>query len=174
MITPNSILAFHASEFSWIRCEGKGSFKNSATLKEWCESEIKNGAKCLVVDLEACKGMDSTFMGTLAGLAMRLTKMPEGKMQIVSPSEKNRNSLEGLGLESLMEIEPVNPTWQNDISDIRSKLEPCVSDVDSLNQGYNVLEAHKKLCEADSRNREKFTTVVDCLEAELKAKEKNK
>ncbi|MDC0088286.1 STAS domain-containing protein [Akkermansiaceae bacterium] len=170
MINQNSILASHESEFSWIRCEGKGSFKNSPRLKDWCESEIKNGATCIVIDLEACKGMDSTFMGTLAGLAMRLQKIPAGQMQVVDPGDKNLNSLEGLGLDSLMQIDPADATWQSNVSEIRSKLEPCQPDVAPLDQGSDILEAHKKLCEADIRNKEKFSDVINCLETELKNK----
>ena len=174
MITEPSILASHESEFSWIRCEGKGSFKNSSTLKDWCESEIKLGAKCLVVDLEACKGMDSTFMGTLAGLAMRLMKIPEGKLQVAEPGEKNRNSLEDLGLDSLIQIDPDGTSWSDQIDEIRNKLEPCEPCSDSFREGDSVLEAHIKLCEADSRNSEKFATVLDYLGAEVEAKKKRK
>ena len=40
-----------------------------------------------------------------------------------------------------------------------------------MNQGVHVLDAHRKLCEADNRNTEKFGTVLDYLEAEVKTKE---
>ena len=169
----NSISAYHDSEFSWIRCDGKGSFLNSPMLKEWCEREVNNGVLCLVVDLAACKGMDSTFMGTMAGLAMRLMKLPGGVLQVAEPGEKNRNSLEDLGLDALMQIDPVDAVWRGQIQDVREKLLPYNATnglQQKADQAPHVLDAHKKLCEADERNTNKFGTVLDFLEAEVKAK----
>lgn len=165
-----SILTYRESEFSWIRCEGKGSFLNSPALKKWADGEIDNGVNCLVVDLVACTGMDSTFMGTLAGLSMRLMKKPGGELQIAEPGEKNRKSLEGLGLDSLMRIEPDQAVWLARIGEIREKLEPYNGVRSKPANAPEVLEAHQKLCEVDERNLEKFGTVLDFLEAEVKAK----
>lgn len=169
-----SISACHENDFSWIRCDGKGSFANSPMLKDWCEGEIDAGATCIVVDLEECKAMDSTFMGTMAGLAMRLLKLPGGKLQVAEPSERNRKSLEDLGLDVLMEIDPEDASWRELKDGVRSKLVVCKTSDENLGQGTHVLDAHKKLCEADEKNIEKFGTVLDYLEAEVKAKEADK
>ncbi|MGB1260840.1 MAG: STAS domain-containing protein [Akkermansiaceae bacterium] len=170
MSTENTITALHRSEFSWIRCEGKGSFLNSPQLKDWAEADLATGTTTLVVDLEQCTGMDSTFMGTLAGLAMRLMKLPNGKLQIAGAGEKNRSSLEGLGLDVLMEIDPDSCAWKEKIDQIREELKPCSSSSAKEDQASHVLEAHKKLCTADQRNNAKFSTVLDYLEAEVEAK----
>ena len=166
-----SISAYRENEFSWIRCDGKGSFVNSPVVKDWCEKEIAAGVKSIVVDLEECKGMDSTFMGTMAGLAMRLMKVPGGKLEIAAPSERSRKSLEDLGLDVLMEIDPQESSWRGSMDGIRAKLVACKGDEEKIGQGVHVLDAHRKLCEADKRNTEKFGTVLDYLEAEVKAKE---
>jgi len=166
----NSNLINRESEFSWIRSEGKGSFHTSPALKKCAESEIDRGVKLLVVDLAGCTGMDSTYMGTLAGLAMRLMKVPGGQLQIAEPGERNRKSLEGLGLDSLMQIDPPDAQWRGRIDEIRSKLVPVGLENNKPAAAPEVLEAHKKLCEADEKNREKFSTVLDFLEAEVKAK----
>ena len=166
-----SISTYHDNEFSWIRCDGKGSFVSSPVIKDWCENELEAGASCIVVDLENCKSMDSTFMGTMAGLAMRLMKLPEGKLQIAGPSERSRKSLEDLGLDVLMEIDPQEAGWQQSIGDVRSKLVACKGSETKVGEGVHVLDAHRKLCEADNRNTEKFGTVLDYLEAEVKAKQ---
>ncbi len=143
-------------------------------LKDWCEREIKNGATCVVVDLEGCKGMDSTFMGTIAGLAMRLMKLPDGQLQVAEPGDRNRKSLEDLGLDVLMQIDPEEALWRSSIDDVRSKLKTCETMQEKIDQAPHVLEAHKKLCEADETNTQKFGTVLDFLEAEVKAKESAK
>lgn len=171
MSAENSILIYRESEFSLIRCEGKGSFLNSPALKQWVDAEINNGVLTVVVDLVACTGMDSTFMGTLAGLAMRLMKCSGAALQIAEPGDRNRKSLEGLGLDVLMQIEPTDAIWIDQIESIRAKLKPYDIATRKVTNAPHVLEAHQKLCEADERNVEKFGTVLDFLEAEVKAKQ---
>lgn len=145
---------------------GKGSFDNSPQMKLWAETQVASGRHTVVVDLEKCTGMDSTFMGTMAGIAMRLTKFPDGVLQVTGASEKNRNSLEDLGLSMLLEIDPKDPVWQDSAESIRNSLQEYSlnSVVDSA---QHVFDAHKQLCEAHESNDEKFSTVLDVLEAEL-------
>lgn len=114
--------------------------------------------------------MDSTFMGTMAGLAMRLMKLPGGQLQVAEPGERNKQSLEDLGLDALMAIDPDDCVWGDRIEEIRNQLKPCDADTDKIDKAPHVLEAHKKLVEADEKNTEKFATVLDFLEAELEAK----
>ena len=109
-------------------------------------------------------------MGTLAGLAMRLMKRPGGVLQIAEPGNRNRKSLEDLGLGALMEIEPEGAIWLSRIERIRGELKPYNGASRKPANAPAVLEAHQKLCEADDRNVEKFGTVLDFLEAEVKAK----
>jgi len=113
-------------------------------------------------------------MGTMAGLAMRLMKFPNGSLHVAEPGAKNKASLEGLGLDSLMEIAPENAVWADEIADTRAKLIVCEAQPKKEEQAPHVLEAHQKLCEADERNSEKFGTVLDFLEAEVKAKQSPK
>lgn len=76
-------------------------------VKECAERGMNEGRSVIVVDLEACVGMDSTFMGMLAGIAIKLTKLPAGGvLQIAGASERNVQSLEDLGLDALMDINP--------------------------------------------------------------------
>src|SRR6478609_4666405 len=109
--------------FSWIRCEGKGSFLNSPAMKAFGDQRITAGERCLVVDLGGCTGMDSTFMGTLAGMATRLGSLPEpGVLQIADSGARNRRSLEDLGLDFLLEIDPPEAVWHNRIDAVRAEL----------------------------------------------------
>lgn len=171
MSTEHPILACREGEFSWIRCEGKGSFQNSPAMKERAEREIELGNIRIVIDLQECTGMDSTFMGTMAGIAMRLMKIPGGKLQIASPSERNRQSLEDLGLDVLMEIDPEECSWSDELVKIREMMKLCGDNSDKMDKAPHVLDAHKKLCEANGENTEKFSTVLDFLEADVKAKQ---
>ncbi len=155
--------------FSWIRCEGKGSFRNSPMMKAYADERIGAGEKCLVVDLGACTGMDSTFMGTLAGIASKLPASVSGGLHIASADERNRRSLEDLGLDFLMQIDPPTAVWRNSIADIRGALKQ-VGDHSKPTQrgnGLHVLEAHRKLSDINAKNAQSFSTVVSMLEKEI-------
>lgn len=143
---------------------------NSPKLKKWAEEQLDSGVKHVVVDLEECSGMDSTFMGTMAGIAMRLAKTEGGVLDIASASDKNRQSLEDLGLSSLMQINPAKPMWPNSAEAIRETLVE-VGQVNANDRTQHVFDAHKILCDADESNNAKFSTVLDCLEAELKSRD---
>ena len=56
----------------WVRVEGKGSFLNSGNFKEFAREMVNRGYREFVVDLDNCAMMDSTFMGTMAGVALAL------------------------------------------------------------------------------------------------------
>ncbi len=158
--------------FSWIRCEGKGSFLNSPLLKEFGAVRMDAGESCLVVDLEACTGMDSTFMGTLAGIASRLSAIGAGGLHIAGADARNRRSLEDLGLDFLMEIDPADAVWLADIETIRVDLRPPqpIASQSPVQRTQLVLDAHRVLSETNEKNASSFSTVVHLLEAELTEK----
>jgi anti-sigma B factor antagonist len=154
--------------FSWIRCEGKGSFLNSPAVKEFGEARVNNNESCLVVDLQPCTGMDSTFMGTLAGLANRLLEKG-GVLQVTDADEKSRNSLEDLGLDFFMEINPEQAVWKGIEDKARDLL---ILKVIGIKAGTvlhtrHILEAHEILSDANEENRRKFSSVIELLGDEL-------
>lgn len=155
--------------FSWIRCSGKGNFLSSPALKQCAEHCLQAGERCLVIDLHQCSGMDSTFMGMLAGLAMRITKQTGGgRLEIAGAAEKNVNSLEDLGLDAFMEINPGSATWSGREESIRGTLSCWKAQaLNSRERGQEVLEAHKILSAANEENAQKFESVVQLLENEL-------
>lgn len=173
MTTDSSISVGIFDGFSWIRCEGKGSFLNSPTLKEFGDERIAAGERCLVIDLGACTGMDSTFMGTLAGMAARLSAQDGAGLQVADPGSRNRRSLEDLGLDFMMEIDPPEAPWRGGIDQVRGKLEPPRKAVPGqLQRTIHVLEAHQTLAGANEKNARAFSTVVTMLESELAEKQK--
>jgi hypothetical protein len=144
-------------------------------LKAFGVERIAAGERCLVVDLEACTGMDSTFMGTLAGLATRLTAQDGGVLQIAGASDRNRHSLEDLGLDFLIQIDPEASVWRADLQTIRSRLKSSgpLHSQNSLQKAMHVLEAHQVLSETNEKNQQSFSNVVTLLESEVEEKRKS-
>ncbi|MBK1883705.1 hypothetical protein JIN85_14905 [Luteolibacter pohnpeiensis] len=139
-------------------------------MKSFGDERIAAGESCLVVDLSDCTGMDSTFMGTLAGMAARLSVVDGGTLQIAEPGERNRRSLEDLGLDFLLEIDPPKAAWRGQIEAVRSSLVPPELKKEEKQRevaARHVLEAHKNLSQANEKNAKKFSQVVGLLEAEV-------
>lgn len=114
-------------------------------------------------------GMDSTFMGTLAGMAARLSTQDGGTLQIAEPGERNRRSLEDLGLDFLMEIDPPSAIWRGRVDAIRGGLhEPQLpGGLGRVQRARHVLDAHQTLSDVNDKNARNFAGVVSVLENEL-------
>lgn len=146
---------------------------NSPAIKAFGEERITAGESCLVVDLDACSGMDSTFMGTLAGLATRLSAVAGGGLQIAGAGERNRRSLEDLGLDFLIAIDPPAAAWHDQLELIRGLLKPpqAPATLGQIQRARHVLEAHQNLTGINDKNAHTFEEVVNLLEHELAGKE---
>lgn len=169
-VTTEQAIAIGVFEgFSWIRCEGKGSFLNSPVLKSFGDARIAGGERVLVVDLAACTGMDSTFMGTLAGMASRLAAVEGGVLQIAEACDRNRRSLEDLGLDFLMQIDPPEAKWRDDLVRIRAELKPVESAqaMEQKQRARMVLQAHEVLSAVNEKNAREFANVVETLKDQL-------
>ena len=151
----------------WVRVIGKGNFMSSPCLKEYVEQCLDEKFSDVIVDLEYCPCMDSTFMGTLAGLAVRL--MGRGfSLSVVGLSERNRYSLVDLGLDEILQLEEQDGAsrWNAQLTEIRQGLAKWQGKQNGAAAAEEVLDAHRKLCEVDNENHAKFGAVLDVLEKE--------
>ena len=161
MSIPSAILVGFDGQTVLIRVEGKGTFLNSTVLKEFAKETTNRGYRDYRVDLEKCTSMDSTFMGTLAGIALRLTEVGPGQLRIVNLSERNRDLLCGLGLDQLMSLEGRE---EGPVPTAPLSAEP----VDKTTQAQTMLEAHQDVVKANPENAVKFKDVIDYLEHDLR------
>src|SRR5213596_3152934 len=60
---------------------------------------LDRGYREFVVDLADCVMMDSTFMGTMASVALRLKELGRGHLHVVHCADRSRELLFGLGLD---------------------------------------------------------------------------
>src|SRR5437773_9550902 len=88
----------------WVKIEGKGSFLNSGNLKEFAREMLDRGYRECVIDLADCAMMDSTFMGTMASVALRLKELGRGHLHVVHCGNRSRELLSGLGLDQIFDI----------------------------------------------------------------------
>ena len=129
---------------------------------------IQRGYRDFVVDLRDCEQMDSTFMGTLAGVALRLREIGMGGLRAVNANERNAGLLTSLGLDQLFSVEDTvsgEEVFPGDEAKLRQTAPAARVDADEQKQ--IVLEAHEALAEADSANAMKFKDVLEFLRHEL-------
>jgi anti-sigma B factor antagonist len=144
----------------WVRVDGKGSFLNSGNFKQFAREMVDRGYREFVVDLVDCAMMDSTFMGTMAGLALRLKELGQGHLRVVHCGERSRQLLSGLGLDQLFQISS-NGARAPECGALVPKT------LEKKEQAKELLAAHEALCEAAPENLLRFKDVLDYLKQDL-------
>jgi anti-anti-sigma regulatory factor len=152
----------------YVRVTGRGTFQNSQPLRRYAQEMIERGCHEFVVDLGPCLGMDSTFLGVLAGIGLRLGQTGRtARVQIIRAGARNMELLQTLGLDRLFEISTgasavaaIEPTLQRLPDSDLAKLNRPLSKHDTADL---MLEAHDNLIRADQRNLAKFKDLTQFL-----------
>ena len=193
----SKILVARSADLGYIKVVGRGSFQNSGCIKAFYQQLLKEGVGRFVVDLGACTYLDSTFLGILLGLGLKLREAGSGVLRILNASPRNLELLKNLGLDRLISIEGGDGTTIGgsdfggpDIPGMPVKTGPLgngsgtgalqlngVKEVDlkemkapaltKAEAGPTILEAHENLIGFDPRNVPKFKDVVEFLREDL-------
>jgi anti-sigma B factor antagonist len=167
---PDRLLVLVEGRIARVRVEGRGSFRVSPALKDFAVAALENGAHRLVMDFQACVGMDSTFMGVMAGLAFRFRQSGGEGVTALNLSTKTRHLLATLGLDRLMETHKIGET-PPDLSappaDETLIAPPPAADLDRTLLTETMIEAHEDLIKAAPANFSKFKDVLQYLREDL-------
>jgi anti-sigma B factor antagonist len=126
---------------------------------------VNRGYREFVVDLENCAMMDSTFMGTMAGVALRLKELGHGTLHVVHCGQRSRDLLTGLGLDQIFSIHS-NGAAAPDCETLSSGT-PADPGAVKQQQAQQMLDAHQALVQAAPENFSKFKDVLDYLKQDL-------
>jgi len=139
-----------------VQINGKANYLNCNAFREFIEKILADGKTQFVIDFTNCKGMDSTFLGILAGTALELKKLPTpGIFIICNLSERNHELICNLGLHNLLTI-------GDDIGDADSTSFTALKNME-VSDAKAVLQAHENLVKADDQNNAKFQDVIAFL-----------
>lgn len=151
-----------------VRVTGRGSFKSCPGLKQFGLSCIEKGCRRIVVDLKDCVGMDSTFMGVLAGLAAALKKNGGGVLAAINLNAKNMALLDTLGLTSMITTCGVGVESDQLAAGIGvAPVQLDTSGADKRMMTATMLEAHETLAGVSTANLPKFKHVLEYLREDL-------
>jgi len=139
----------------FVRIQGKANYLNCAPLGEFFDRMLSRGAEEFVVDFTDCEGMDSTFLGILAGTALELRKsQPGGNFILQGISGRNLDLIRNLGLHRILTVaEGSLEGTSRSLESVESK--PAASKL--------LLKAHRSLVQADDANQSRFQDVIDFL-----------
>ncbi len=152
----------------WVRVAGRGSFLNSGSLKEFAREMVNRGFREFVFDLQDCVMMDSTFMGTMAGMALRLKELGQGRLRVIHCGERSLELLSGLGLDQILDIQSNGATAPECEELTKANDAPAVGSADARReQAGTILEAHEALCQAAPENLTRFKDVLEYLKQDL-------
>ncbi len=142
-----------------VRVEGRACFQNCRCLKDFFAAMTGRGQTRFVLDLARCTGMDSTFLGVVAGAAIELRGLtPAGSLVVRQAAPRNLELLQNLGLHRLLSIEP-GEMPANECAALE-----CPPERNELENARLALEAHQHLVTADEANRARFEDVLGFLQ----------
>jgi anti-sigma B factor antagonist len=142
-----------------VRVEGRACFQNSKCLRDFFAEMARQGKRRFVLDFAGCTGMDSTFLGVLAGAALELSGgSSPGELVIRRAGPRNLELLQNLGLHKLLTVEP-GDCPAGDCAPLA-----CPPEKNELANAKLALEAHQNLVAADAANGAKFQDVLAFLQ----------
>jgi len=186
----SKILVARSGDLGFVKVVGRGSFQNSGCLKAFYLQLLKEGVTRFVIDLGSCTYLDSTFLGILLGLGLKLRESGKGLLNILNASSRNLELLRNLGLDRLIQLSggtlpgdpasnvktaPIAPPGNGkgnaavDINGVKEEnLEEMPCPVPTRAEAApTILEAHEALMKFDPRNVPKFKDVVEFLREDL-------
>jgi anti-sigma B factor antagonist len=177
----SKILVARSADLGFVKVVGRGSFQNSGCLKAFYQQLLKEGVSRFVVDLGACTYLDSTFLGILLGLGLKLKDAGSGLLHILNANARNLELLRNLGLDRLISITgateappavegfSTNGSGANQLNGVAEEsLQEMPCPVPTRAEAApTILEAHENLMEFDPRNVPKFKDVVEFLREDL-------
>ncbi|MDH3982070.1 MAG: STAS domain-containing protein [Kiritimatiellaceae bacterium] len=168
----DNLTAAYIDRYAVLRVEGRGSFKISPPMKQFIHQVINShSAECILLDMSDCSGMDSTFMGVIAGLSCLIKSKPELKFKLINLSEKNRKLLVTLGVDRVVDYSMSSSSEEQDIATHQGTdsqtLEPDFSN--KLDAAKTTLEAHETLVDINPENYDKFKSVLEFLQDDVRS-----
>lgn len=149
-----------------VRIDGRASFQNSGSLRDFMVEMLARGKRRFVFDFQDCASMDSTFLGVLAGVAIELRKAATtGSLVVTRVAARNLELMRNLGLHRLLTIDTGGAV---DVAKCDTALEARKGS--EIENARMVLEAHENLVSADEANRSKFQDVLAFLRNRVEQK----
>jgi anti-anti-sigma regulatory factor len=152
---------------AFVKISGRANFTSSIDFRTFVNELHLAGSRLFVLDLSECLLMDSTFLGVLAGFALKMNVSNgdcAGRIELHNPSTRIADILENLGVLPLFHVTKGAPLPMDLNS--ASVAESIKSTREEVTR--TCLEAHKLLMEVHPENVARFKDVAKFLAEDLK------
>lgn len=150
-----------------LRISGRANFASSIEFKKVVSELHKRGHRRFVLDVTDCQMMDSTFLGTLAGIGLDFAKGSgngaSASLELLNPNERISDLLEGLGVAHLFSTVKAEASDPEKLKELEAS-QPA----NRVELARNCLEAHQLLMSINPENVGKFRDCTRFLAEDLK------
>ncbi len=153
---------------AFIKIGGRANFTSSADFKKLAGELRQRGLEKFLLDLTDCITMDSTFLGVLSGLALKIKetgqKSENARLELLNPNQRVADLLENLGVGHLF-------VFVQGSCPVTAQLQPVPAEAAPLSReqmSLNCLEAHQTLMQINPANVPKFKDVTQFLAEDVK------
>ena len=144
---------------AFVKISSKASYLNCEPLRKFFEEQTKAGQKRYIIDFKDCTSMDSTFLGILVSVALKIrSNQNGGSMVLLNLMGRNLETVCNLGIHQITEVS------SEQIKDIEHLDELAQNATQSSVGSNTVYQAHKALMNLNDKNLKVFSDVVSYLE----------
>ncbi len=144
---------------AFVKVSNKASYLNCEPLRKFFEEQTKSGQKRFIIDFKTCTSMDSTFLGILVSVALKIRSNQDGgSMVLLNLTGRNLETLCNLGIHQITEVS------SEKINDLEQLENLAQKPTESSVQSDTVYKAHKALMNLNDKNLKVFSDVVNYLE----------
>jgi anti-anti-sigma regulatory factor len=162
------LLVLTGQRFACVKIIGRATLQASLDFRTLLSELLGRGYACFVFDLSECTLMDSTFLGILAGFALKLRRdgPTAADLTLLNPTERVLESLENLGLTELFRVARGSITPPEPVETRTAASAPASRE----ELAKACLEAHETLMALKPENVARFKDVARFLAEELTRK----
>ncbi len=156
-----SALQFCATSLGYVvRVIGKGTLKQSPTVREFTMRCVKDEGLTIVLDLSSCGYLDSTFLGCLVGLNQNCCPSDNRRFKLfVPPGDRSR--LFGLTqIDSILHFVDDLPQGLDEFRALGGET------LNTEELGRHVMDSHERLAQLGGPDAASFQSVADRLRKE--------
>ncbi|MEK7483575.1 MAG: STAS domain-containing protein [Planctomycetota bacterium] len=125
------------------------------------QMKLKEAQTSFFIDLKECRGMDSTFMGVLIGIAIYDEGEKKTEVHILNANSHNKKLMQSLGLDQVVYVVPENTMLPKELHFMELTSSTTGDRIKLIHR------AHQNLVDIDPRNAEQFGSFLELLKKEL-------
>jgi anti-sigma B factor antagonist len=167
-MAPAKLSVLVGERFACVKICGRANFSSSVEFRTLVTELQKQGYTCFVLDLAECQLMDSTFLGVLAGLGLKMDQQPKdqnnGGLTLMNPNDRVLELLESLGVLHLFKV----ARGPMDLANCVEGQVPAQATPSKELVTRACLEAHQTLMAINSQNVPRFKDLTQFLAEDLK------